>query len=158
MKLYGMVPDYISSITVFAIVESYEHKISSHFVGKLRGVNHWCALIWQYCENDFKSQHCITLSPTQNGRHFSDDISIAFSWMNIIVFWFTIDWNLFPIVYWTKRHQWFRYTLVHNRLAGIICTKDGPVHWHVYESFGLWVVSCWIGSAMAMSNRTIPLC
>ena len=39
-----------------------------------------------------------TLKPRQNGHHVDNDISNAFCWIKIFIFWFKLLWSLFPLV------------------------------------------------------------
>ena len=49
-----------------------------------------------------------TLGPRQNGRHFADDISGAFSSMKMFEFRFKIHWSLFLVAQLTIIQHWFR--------------------------------------------------
>ena len=46
--------------------------------------------------------------PGQNGRHFADDISDAFSWMKSFLFLLKCHWSLFLRVQLTVTQHWFR--------------------------------------------------
>ena len=56
-----------------------------------------------YCCRDFTP-----LRPRQNGRHFQDNISNAFSWMKIYGFRLKFQWTLFLKFQLTILQHWFR--------------------------------------------------
>ena len=49
-----------------------------------------------------------TLSPRQNGRHFADDISNAFSWQRSFACLFKFHWFFFLRLFLTISQCWFR--------------------------------------------------
>ena len=63
--------------------------------------NHVLLMISRRTELEWAFQYTIlsrfnTLRPRHNGRHFTDDIFKAFSWMKFIVFFFELHLYLFP--------------------------------------------------------------
>ena len=71
------------------------------------GGNHWMDKRWPYYS--WPPGLLFNSSPHgQNGCHFADDNSNAFSWMKSFVFWLNFHWSLFLRVQLTITQHWFR--------------------------------------------------
>ena len=102
-------------------------------------------MFWKNVENPLASQRPVTyftneintLRPRQNGRHFSDNISNAFSWMNIFKFRLKFHWNLlFLRVQMTIFHHWFRWWLGTKPLSEPMMAYVAGVYMHHSASMG----------------------
>ena len=78
-----------------------------------------------------------TSRPRQNGRHFSDNISNAFSSMKMFGFWSKFHWSLFPGVQLTKFQHWFRSWLGAEQATSHCLNQWWSVYWCIYTSLGL---------------------
>ena len=70
-------------------------------------------VLYIYMNNTATSWHqlCFVINifrPRQNGCHFADDVSNAFSWMKMCEFCLRFHWSLFLRVQLTIFHHWFR--------------------------------------------------
>ena len=78
---------------------------SSTFVlppGREISLSSYCLLAWL---PDKSHTSIKPLRLGQNGWHFEDDISIAFYWMKIFIFWFKFQWRLLPRVQLRISHR-----------------------------------------------------
>ena len=77
-----------------------------------------------------------SLRPRQDGRHFPDDISNAFSWMKMHKFRLIFHWNLFPRVQLTIFQHWFRLWLGAGQATSHYLNQWWFVHRRIYASLG----------------------
>ena len=78
-----------------------------------------------------------SLRPRQDGRHFPDDISNAFSWMKMYKFRLIFPWSLFPRVQLTIYQHWFRLWLGAGQATSHYLNQWWFVHRRIYASLGL---------------------
>ena len=97
--------------------QSTECKINPRPFSILKIPNTFLLIRWHYPKFLTRSRRCHhtvsvnSSTPEQNGCHFIDNISDAFSWMKSFIFWLKFLWSLF----WTNADL---------------------IHWQIYESLG----------------------
>ena len=98
---------------------------------------------WHYVHAYFiaKGQHGIVLmfylthlSLHEMADILADDISNAFSWMEIIVYRFKCHWYLFPRVQLTIRQHWFRWWLGIEQATMMTQGGDGVLFLDSYQT------------------------
>ena len=78
-----------------------------------------------------------TLMPKQNRRHFADDISDAFSRMEMHEFRLRFHWTLFVRFELTIIQNWYRRWVGRDQVTSPYLNQWWSVYWRIYALLGL---------------------